>query len=348
MKLITMKKKNLPEMVEKARQHYRLTGPVRDGNGHVFRPLQKEELPDLNYDLTRLSPKAIVFPQSEPLFFLRGKPGKAEMPVLADIVPDDVPSAVLGIRPYDARAIHLLKLNFDTPEYKDPYFIRRYENLTLVGLAENHPGPFHFSTSCGTGPFDETCLDILLADTGDAYIGKVLTAKGETFAAHCGLAPTESPELESALAKLKTAAEAEIQSNPDFSHVREADCMSLYDAPFWKDLAFACINCGTCTFVCPTCWCFDIQDELKGGRGARLRIWDTCMSGLYSAHASGHNPRAENWQRFRNRFMHKLKYFMDKYADGIMCVGCGRCIRFCPAGIDIRQVCERLNDKEAL
>ena len=125
--------------------------------------------------------------------------------------------------------------------------------------------------------------------------------------------------------------------------ISEKTILDLHSAPFWDDLAFTCINCGTCTFVCPTCWCFDIQDEAKGKSAARFRNWDTCMSPLFTMHGSGHNPRGEKTQRVRQRFMHKLKYFVDKYEQGTMCVGCGRCVEKCPVNIDIRLICNKMN-----
>ena len=96
--------------------------------------------------------------------------------------------------------------------------------------------------------------------------------------------------------------------------------------------------------MCPTCWCFDIQDESKGKAGVRYKNWDSCMYPLFSLHGSGHNPRGTSTMRLRQRFMHKLKYFLDKYNSGIMCVGCGRCVRSCPVNIDIRRVCELMNE----
>jgi formate hydrogenlyase subunit 6/NADH:ubiquinone oxidoreductase subunit I len=142
----------------------------------------------------------------------------------------------------------------------------------------------------------------------------------------------------------KTAAESKIKSFIKTDKLRSADSMALYDAPFWEEEAFACINCGTCTYACPTCWCFDIQDENKGNNGVRMRNWDSCMTGLFTLHGSGHNPREHEYQRFRQRFMHKLKYFVDKYDKGTMCVGCGRCVVQCPANIDIREICNKMND----
>ena len=341
--MISIKKSDLAEAMAKAQESYTLAGPVKDKNGHTFRELQKGEIPDLDYKMTNMSAKTVVFPQSE-LMFTYGL-NKEEEAFF-----DETPRAAVGIRPYDAKALAILKMNFDTDEYKDPYFIKRYENLTLVGLAENNPSKTNFCTSCGTGLFDETYLDILLMDiqedTGDEILGKILTKKGEKFAAAAGFSKADAG-LKGKIENLKKEAEAKIISRVAFDNIEKAEIIDLYDAPFWEDLAFSCINCGTCTFTCPTCWCFDIQDETSKDKGVRLRLWDSCMTDIYSLHASGHNPRGEAWQRFRNRFMHKLKYFADKYGQGIMCVGCGRCINSCPANIDIRNIIKILNREEA-
>ena len=125
--------------------------------------------------------------------------------------------------------------------------------------------------------------------------------------------------------------------------LRDKVVTELFDAGFWEEVAFSCINCGTCTFLCPTCWCFDIQDEVYNGQVDRIRNWDTCMSPLFTLEGSGHNPRQNKFQRVRQRFMHKLKYYVDKYESGVQCSGCGRCVRFCPVNIDIRRVAEMMN-----
>ncbi len=347
MKYIRFSKQDLAAAMAKARQSYALAGPVRTGEAFEFRRLQANETPDLSYKKTSLSPKSLVFPPVEPLFSypVQVKKETVDAPrslSLTAIEPDNAPLAVVGIRPYDARAFDLLKLNFDTSEYKDPYFIRRIEALTLIGLAENQPDATNFSLACGTGPFDESSLDILLAEVGDGFIGKVLTPKGEAFSKAAGFEEGDQA-IEQQMAQLKEAAEKLIPEGPAFDNILKADTLSLYNDTDWDALAFACINCGTCTFSCPTCWCFDIQDEVKRDKGIRVRLWDTCMSDLYSAHASGHNPREKGAQRFRNRFMHKLKYFSDKYEKGIMCVGCGRCVSACPVNIDIRDIITTLD-----
>ena len=137
------------------------------------------------------------------------------------------------------------------------------------------------------------------------------------------------------------APESEEQTVPLLERLKDAGLNRLYGAPIWGELAQACLNCGICTFLCPTCYCFDIQDERLGSRGRRIRYWDSCMFPLFTQHASGHNPRPTKLHRVRNRFLHKLKYFPDRFGP-FSCVGCGRCIRECPVGIDIRQVAAAL------
>lgn len=337
MEIISIKKDKMAGALLKAQAVYTLAGPVKTFHGHTFRQLEPEELPDLEYTHTDLSAKSLVFPQDEVLFNFENDRRKSLSQSVQGPQDEIKKTAAIGIRPYDARAIEMLRLNFDTPELKDPYFIRRFENLTHVGLAENEPDTANFSSSCNTGPFDESSLDILLVDIGDAYAGKILTPKGEAFSNAAGFSKADTSLWGKAL-KLKADARDGGSPELSFDGVLSKEILEMYESPIWEDLAFACINCSTCTFVCPTCWCFDIQDETTRGKGTRFKLWDSCMSDLYSAHASGHNPREKGWHRFRNRFMHKLKYFPDKYERGVMCVGCGRCIRGCPAGIDIRDV----------
>jgi ferredoxin len=254
------------------------------------------------------------------------------------------PQAVIGIRPCDAKAFLLVRLNFDTPEYKDPYWIRAYESTTLVGLACDSPCSSCFCTTAGCGPYHEEGLDILLVETDNHFLAKVLTEKGEKLIKAAGW-DTAADEAEAGkkIETGKQAAEAKISALVDTDRLKEIDTVELYKAPFWEDVSFSCINCGTCTFVCPTCWCFDIQDENHGKSGVRMRNWDSCMFPLFTVHGTGHNPRGTQLHRVRQRFMHKLKYYVDKYDVGIQCVGCGRCVRSCPVNIDIRRVCDLMN-----
>jgi ferredoxin len=182
----------------------------------------------------------------------------------------------------------------------------------------------------------------MLVDAGDHYLLAVVTEKGEALRTAAGW-NTEAADGEAAVDSQRQAAESAIVSTIQTDRLANHATLDLHEAPFWEDVSFSCINCGTCTYICPTCWCFDIQDEVHGHSGCRMRNWDSCMFPLFTLHGSGHNPRGQKVQRVRQRFMHKLKYYVDKYRDGIQCVGCGRCVQHCPVNIDIRRVCGLMN-----
>ena len=344
MKVIKIDKTNWSEGLKNLRYSYKLTGPVKGEKFYNFKELDNGEVPDLKYSNTRLSAKSIVFPQSEVMLNYTIDESKDDHHIMKEIDTDYSPRALIGLRPCDAKALTLVKLNFDTTDYKDPYWLKAYEATTFVGLACDDPSSTCFCTTAGSGPYNEEGLDLLLIDVDDHYLAKVITEKGATLLESAGWG-TEAGDI-SIIETKKSDAEAKIISKIRTDKLKEKDTLEIHSAPFWEDVSFACLNCGTCTFVCPTCWCFDIQDEVHGNDGTRMRNWDSCMFPLFTLHTTGHNPRGEKIQRVRQRFMHKLKYFVDKYEKGIMCVGCGRCVRQCPINIDIRSICEKMNSYE--
>jgi len=318
--------------------------PVRDGDFHNFRSIDEGKRPDFSYQNTRLSPKFLVYPQSERMFQYSLDENGPEAHTLREAPKDHLPRAIIGIRPCDAHAFQLVEVNFDNPRYKDPWWVRRFESTTLVGLGCNKPCSTCFCTSVGGGPFNEKALDVLLFDLGDTYLAKPLTQKGEELLKQAGGgSPGDSVVVQGA-EKLATDVTKNMPDSVPVGRLKEKMVLGLFEASFWEGLAFACINCGICTYLCPTCWCFDIQDEVLGKRGDRIRNWDSCMFPLFTLHGSGHNPRDKKVQRVRQRFMHKLKYYVDKYENGVKCSGCGRCVQRCPVNIDIRQVIEIMNN----
>jgi sulfhydrogenase subunit beta (sulfur reductase) len=323
---------------------YEVYVPVRDGDFHSFRLLDEGTQPDLAYENTRLSPKGLVYPQSERMFEYTLDEGDADAHILKEAPKTYRPRAIVGIRPCDAQAFGLVKRNFDNPEYRDPWWVKRYELTTLVGYGCSAPCSTCFCTSVGGGPFDGQWLDVLVYDLGERLVVKELSEKGEAFV---GKARGGSPAGEEALAEAARLAEeaaAGMGEAVPTGRLGDKEVTGLFGAPFWEEVSFACLNCGTCTYLCPTCWCFDIQDEVWGRQGDRIRTWDSCMFPLFTHHGSGHNPREKKVQRVRQRFMHKLKYYVDKYAEGVQCSGCGRCVRYCPVNIDIRQVCRVMDN----
>lgn len=331
-------KEKFPAIVKQLMGRCRVYGPVFQGEYHEFAELKAAEEVDLGYQNTRLSPKGLLHPQSERMFVYSLDKNDPEARILKEAPKDFSPRVFLGIRPCDARAFQLDDRNFDVDQCRDPWWVRRREATTLVGLACNQPCASCFCTTVGTGPFDSGGLDVLLNDVGDGYVARSVSSKGDDLLQ--GINDAEKVPEESArkAEDLKRQAEKQLGVQFDVSPLAGQEMLDLFDADFWDEVQFACINCGVCTFLCPTCWCFDIQDEVHGNQGDRIRNWDSCMFPLFTLHGSGHNPRSQKLQRVRQRFMHKLKYYVDKYNNGVACVGCGRCVRFCPVNIDIRHV----------
>lgn len=322
---------------------YTLYVPVKDGDFHTFMSMAEGKHPDFSYQNTRLSPKSIIYPRSERMFEYSLDPTDPEANILKESPKDFSPQAIVGIRPCDVQAFRIVQRNFDNPEYRDPWWVQHFESTTFVGLGCNEPCTTCFCTEVGGGPFNEEGLDVLLYDMGDRFLARAFTDKGEAFLEKAaGGSPADDAVLKEADA-LAQSASGKITASVPTDKLRDKVTNELFDAPFWDEIAFGCLNCGTCTYLCPTCWCFDIQDEIYGKKGDRIRNWDSCMFPLFTLHGSGHNPRDKKVQRVRQRFMHKLKYYVDKYSAGIQCTGCGRCVKFCPVNIDIREACRRMN-----
>ena len=120
----------------------------------------------------------------------------------------------------------------------------------------------------------------------------------------------------------------------------------MFDSPFWDEESLSCLRCGICTYLCPTCYCFDINDEISSSsplEGKRVRTWDNCQFPDFTMHSSGHNPRPDRASRLRQRILHKFQYFVALYQN-YQCTGCGRCISKCPVGIDIIEVLDKVRD----
>ena len=339
-----IKKTELSDFVDRLMEKHRVYAPVRQQNMTDFQEISTADQVDLSFANTTLSPKSIILPQSEAMFEFNLDRTSEQAAILHEIETDHFPRVIFGIRPCDARAFQLLDLNFDTPSHRDPGWVRRRQMTTIVGLGCNTPCPTCFCPSVSSGPFATEGLDLLLIDLDDELVIQVITEKGQGLLNDIGVEAEESGAKKEVVSALEESSLQSIKSVVPTEGLKQHDANALFNAEFWEEVQFACINCGVCTFVCPTCWCFDIQDEVLKGQGLRLRNWDSCMFTLFTLHGSGHNPRSQKLQRVRQRFMHKLKYFSDKYHKGVACVGCGRCVQQCPVNIDIRQVFLLMND----
>ncbi|WBF66444.1 4Fe-4S dicluster domain-containing protein [Desulfovibrio subterraneus] len=339
-----LSKDSLAEFIEALRKDYTVYAPKRDKkvpNKMVWKVLEADETPTFEFVNTDMSPKDFVFPQSECMMRFKAE-GKDAM-VLKPVEQDTEQRVLLNVRPCDGKGLSFMDMIFCQDEQtNDVYWRDKRERTVMIGLACNSPCPSCFCLEANCGPHHEVGLDILMVDLGVQLLLKPLTERGKAIAA--SLPDASEADVKAAQTK-RQQAEAAMKKTIDTQRVEQRSLMELYNLPYWERVCETCINCGTCTFVCPTCHCFDIQDEVpaSGGNGRRVRNWDFCMAPLFTLHTSGHNPRGKKIARVRQRFMHKYKYIPMKRDGEVGCVGCGRCVRLCPVNIDIRDVINAMN-----
>ena len=282
---------------------------------------------DIQFDYvqTTLSPKSVVFPRSEILMSYELEGGKT--PTIKQNETLEQKVVVFGLHPCDAYGMNYLE-EFFVKENPDYHVARRKENTTFIALSCSEGDEYCFCTSVGISPSDTRGSDILLTAIGnDEYYTEVITDKGQKLI-------DEYPNLfDSSESVDKNSYTANIPKKFELDNV-QGKLSQVFESDLWKESSLSCLGCGACAFLCPTCTCFDIQDEQNPYGGMRLRNWDSCGTGLFTLHASGHNPRPVQSLRWRQRVMHKLDYSV-KNLGMVSCVGCGRCVRNCPAGMNI-------------
>jgi len=200
----------------------------------------------------------------------------------------------------------------------------------------------------GGSPHAKTGLDILMTDMGDSYHIESLTKTGEKLINAGGKGVFTNPTAQDKKEVRRIHEESEKKITRAIQDVEKIPPVlkGMFESPFWDEEAMSCLRCGICTFLCPTCHCFDIADEvtsLAPRQGQRVRTWDTCQFPDFTMHSSGHNPRPDKSSRLRQRIMHKYYYFVEKFGD-YQCTGCGRCVSKCPVGIDIIEVLNKVKD----
>jgi ferredoxin len=250
-----------------------------------------------------------------------------------------VEQVVLGARPCDARAVAALDHVFNW-DFQDALYNRRRELTTIVTLACRSHDAHCFCTTVGSGPADPCGSDAMLFDSGDGqYELQLLTEKGRRLFA--------GTATDAAASSAAPPASASQNAPPDRF---DLDALGKFlaegfERPEWAEAALRCMGCGACAFTCPTCHCFDMVDEGNPRGGSRVRNWDACQFALFTAHASGHNPRNNQAQRQRQRLLHKFQIYPEKFGE-LLCTGCGNCSRNCPAGLGIRGVIEEITAKK--
>ncbi|SMB91295.1 4Fe-4S dicluster domain-containing protein [Desulfonispora thiosulfatigenes DSM 11270] len=302
--------------------------PVKEKNGYAFNVWDGESIPSEEYKNTLKTPKDLFFPQHETLLRyqkVKGERPRIEAPELAN-----EERIIFGMRPCDAKSLYLIDKVFIGKDYVDPYYQARRANTLMVTLVCEKPSRACFCDDL----LAKAGSDIQLVQLNDdQYLVEAITDKGKAVFQ----LSTYLDADEESLAKLKEI-EAFKQEAASTGVAQKLE--NMFAHTIWSDIEEKCLNCGVCSFLCPTCHCFDITDDLKG---EKVRTWDTCMFASFTKHGSGHNPRPTGKERMRQRIMHKFSYFPENNGEAA-CVGCGRCVENCPVNLDIREVLKAIKE----
>jgi len=320
---MTITKSNMKEILTKIMNKYRLIAPASRQDGKV---IEFMEISDPNTIITDdhtayKSPKDFFFPSCEKLLTY------GESTATPHISQDK--TVIFGMRPCDLEALARVAKIFTTGTFGDPYFSAHLENSLLVGVGCREKKPGCFCERLAVDKKHSDKCDLFLEDLGDEYQVQYVSEKGRSWlSSFIDLAHFENRTVSTE--NVDDTGHENILALPK-------DTARAFEEINWDAITETCISCGLCTFICPTCHCFDFKDVKENGADCRYRVWDSCMYPKFTLHASGHNPRASKAERFRQRVLHKYVYVPQNTGE-IACTGCGRCVRSCPAGMNLPQI----------
>ncbi len=331
MKYAVIKKENVPRWLEHLKKKARLYAPKKKENRFIFRPVKDVREVCLDYIPTILPPKKYYFPQKEKLLKFSIEPFKT-----SKAISEFEEYILFAVHTCDIAGIQCMDVVFrDGPE--DPNYLNRKDKMSIIGIeCSNYCDEYANCASMATN-VPRGGYDLMLVDLGEKFILHINSEKGE--------------RLIKGLAYIKEARDADMEAlerareakKKNFKEEFKGSLSKVYDAfdnnfssKVWDDVGQRCVACGNCTAVCPTCYCFDVADEvdLSLNEGVRYRIWNSCQMDDFAKVAGGEDFRKGREARQRHRYYRKFKYPVDKF-NRYFCTGCGRCTRSCMAGISL-------------
>jgi len=322
-----LEKAALDKWVAVCIENQRVFGVQAKEDRFVFAPLANAEDLRLDYDVTILPPKKYFLPPRETLLKFDRKEG-------FESVFDDEPFVLFGVHPYDMIAILQTDKLF-SQDHSDTHYVNRRQKATIVACDVQNASKEVFAGCMGTATVKDG-FDILITKIDSDYLVDIRTEKGQALAKTIKNAG-DADEMSLKLRQLvwadntKLLQKHKLNVRPD---VLPKILDRSYDHPVWEEKAQRCYSCGSCNLVCPTCYCFDVRDDVEWNlqKGKRYRVWDGCLLSDFATVAGGHNFRHNRADRYRHRYYRKGKYVPEKIGE-VACVGCGRCITACTAKI---------------
>jgi formate hydrogenlyase subunit 6/NADH:ubiquinone oxidoreductase subunit I len=324
MSLKVMPKAALSAWVDQLRAGYRVVGPKPLHGQHVFGEISSSSELELGYPTTVIPPKKYLFPQVEELFTFKKDSGEVTPKVAAQ------PTVVLGVHTCDLHALLLLDRVFQS-SYSDQHYRAHRANTILVSIECLTPCMEHsFCKSMGTLSATDG-FDLHLTDLGEEYAIDEGTERGARLLDGFAQARAAGEDDYRRVNRVLSDKWPRFPMRLDFDVTELPSLLSVsYDSKLWDELGERCLACAMCTNVCPTCYCFNVADEidLTLNAGRRIRMWDSCQLDKFASVAGGHDFRKTRARRQRHRFFRKGKYQTDAF--GLLgCVGCGRCGQAC-------------------
>jgi sulfhydrogenase subunit beta (sulfur reductase) len=335
---VQISKNNILVGLKKAQVDYKIAALKQKGEKFLFDYINTPDEVIFEFKPTVLSPKKFFFPQEETILEYTAD-GKVSAKIEAE------PLLLFGVRPCDVNAIKILDKAF-SESHGDPNYLAKREKSIVIGfdcakLCDQKAFCYRVKTQNAT-----TGADLMLLYWGDKFFVTFVTKKGAAFAAKY---------LQTQEGDLKEVEEYKKKKEKEFNQVSPFRDLEKLPEIFeenkdhfiWKERASKCLSCGSCIMVCPTCYCFDVADELALNlkNGQRLRRWDACMLSSFAEVASGENFRPTAEQRLKHRLNRKFNYLMKKFGEPV-CVGCGRCVRACLADINPKLIVKVLTGEQ--
>ena len=329
MKYAVIKKDDLHKWLEHLRKEARLYAPRKKENQYVFRPVRDVNDVALDYIPTILPPKKYYYPQRERLLKFNVHPFKT-----AKAISKFEEFILFGVHTCDIAGIQCMDVVFkESPE--DPNYLNRKEKMTIIGLECLKYCDKYASCAAVGNHEPRGGYDLMMVDIGYGFILHVNSEKGEKLVKDVRYIRQAGEQDMEILSKVRREKRKNFRNEYDAPIQQVSECFDRsFSSEVWEDVGKRCVACGNCTAVCPTCYCFDVYDEMELtlNGGTRYRVWNSCQMDEFATVAGGEDFRSGRDSRQRHRYYRKFKYSVDKFKR-YFCTGCGRCSRTCMADI---------------